>query len=592
MTHAHRTPIARALAAASLAAALALAGSGPARADDLKDARQSLAAGQLDQAQQLFEKAASQGYAEGRAGVGQVLLKRHQYDKAREQFELAQKMDNGLAMAWYGLGEVALQQDDEQAALPNLQKAVELDHKFPEAQLALGNCLMQLKQLDNAVKALAPGLNWGSKWRPRFLIALGDVEVARDSLRDAGIYYTQAQQESPDDPETNRALGDFYLDRGTYELAIPYFEKAVGLDSTDVEMRYGYGRALAFTEHYAEAIDQYTWVTNRDPDFAPAQYALGDVYYRAGQADPKRYGDALPFLQKYTQLKPKDPRGWSLLGRDEYFLKQKDAAVPALEKAIALGDKSKEMYNVLGRTYVDSRDWQKALDAYAKGDPNATDQMKIGQVEVFLGNNDAADSVYRALIAHDSTSSEAKFALGELGKLRFRLKDYPGTIAVLKRRIALDPNDDEAYYYTGLSYKEMKQIPEAVAALRQAATLAPAKGDRQFWLGVVLSQADSSDAADEAFQRSVAADSTSRDAAIALQQLGYHQLLHKNWAGAIGMLERSAVIDDKSVQTLIWLAQAYQNSGNRVKAVEYYHKVLQLQPGQPDAAKGLKTLGA
>ncbi|HEV2105312.1 MAG TPA: tetratricopeptide repeat protein, partial [Candidatus Eisenbacteria bacterium] len=278
--------------------------------------------------------------------------------------------------------------------------------------------------------------------------------------------------------------------------------------------------------------------------------------------------------------------------RDEYFLKQKDAAVPALEKAIALGDKSKEMYNVLGRTYVDSRDWQKALDAYTKGDPNATDQMKIGQVEVFLGNNDAADSVYRALIAHDSTSSEAKFALGELGKLRFRLKDYPGTIAVLKRRIALDPNDDEAYYYTGLSYKEMKQIPEAVAALRQAATLAPAKGDRQFWLGVVLSQADSSDAADEAFQRSVAADSTSRNAAIALQQLGYHQLLHKNWVGAIGMLERSVVIDDKSVQTLIWLAQAYQNSGNRVKAVEYYHKVLQLQPGQPDAAKGLKTLGA
>jgi predicted TPR repeat methyltransferase len=45
------------------------------------------------------------------------------------------------------------------------------------------------------------------------------------------------------------------------------------------------------------------------------------------------------------------------------------------------------------------------------------------------------------------------------------------------------------------------------------------------------------------------------------------------------------------VQSLIWLAQAYQNSGNRAKAAENYHKVLEIQPGEPNSTKGLKTLG-
>src|SRR5207253_2467216 len=136
-------------------------------------------------------------------------------------------------------------------------------------------------------------------------------------------------------------------------------------------------------------------------------------------------------------------------------------------KAQQLGDRSKEMYTVLGRVYVEQRDWDKALDAFSKGDPSSRDLLLIGQMFVFQGKLDQADSVYRSIIAQDSTRSDARFAMNEMAKLRFRQKDYPGTLAILQRRIALDPNSDEAYYYMGLSYKEMKQYPAALAALRQ-----------------------------------------------------------------------------------------------------------------------------
>src|SRR5262245_1087676 len=84
---------ARGLVAAALAGALA----GSVRADDLKDGKVALQAGRLEDALKSFERAAGQGYGAGRAGVGQVWLRRRQYDKAREQFEQAQKMEPSLA---------------------------------------------------------------------------------------------------------------------------------------------------------------------------------------------------------------------------------------------------------------------------------------------------------------------------------------------------------------------------------------------------------------------------------------------------------------------------------------------------------------
>ena len=561
------------------------------RADELKDGRVALAAGQYEEALKLFEKAAGQGYAEGRAGVGQVWLRRRNYDKALEAFEMAQKMDPNLSLSYWGMGEVARRNEDFAAALPNFKRAVELDRKFPDAQLALGDCLTQLKRYDEAVSALNPGLNWGAKWRPRFLVQLGFVELARDSLRDAGIYFTQAREAAPDDPITNRALGDFYLKRGIGALAIPEYEKAVALDSTDIDLRFALGRALAFDQRYTEAIDQYKWVAERNADFPGAQLALGDIYYRAGQAQPAYYAEARPHLEKYTQLMPNDPKGWSLLGRDLFFLRARDEALTALQKAMDLGDKSKDMYTVLFRVKVDKKDWQGALDAIKNGEPTGTDLMKLAQVHAFLGNQAAADSVYRAIIDRDSTSSDARFALLEMAKTQYRLKDYPNAISTLQRRIALDGTSDEAYYYLGLSHKELKHLPEAITALRQAANLAPTKGDRHFWLAVTLSQADSTDAALEEFRATVAVDSTSKNAATSWQQLGYRPLLKKDWSNAIGNLERAFAIDPKNLQTCIWLAQAYQNSGNRERACFYYKKVLEIQPGEPNAIKGMKTIG-
>jgi Flp pilus assembly protein TadD len=213
-------------------------------------------------------------------------------------------------------------------------------------------------------------------------------------------------------------------------------------------------------------------------------------------------------------------------------------------------------------------------------------------VQAILGNAAAADSVYRALVDKDSTSNDAKFALLEMGKSQYKAKDYPTAVGTLSRRIGLDPNTDEAYYYRGLCHKELSQFPEALTDLRQAVALAPTKGDRHFWLAVTLTQVkDSLDAAMTEFRATVAADSTGKNAVLAYQQIALHDhLMKKDWKGAIEVLLKALAIDPNNKQTLIWLGQAYQNAGDKEKALEYYKKVLVIDPNEPNATNGIKSL--
>lgn len=593
-----------AVACGVLVAVACVAAPATGRADDLRDGNNALRANQLDRALAAFERAASQGSAEGRAGVGQVWLKRHQYGKAMAAFQAAQKMDPNLALPYWGQAEVMRQEGHCAQAVPLFQKATDLDRKFPEAQLGLGECLVATGQHERGVAALREGLKW-SDWKARFLVALGNAEMGRDSLRDAGVYFTQAREAAPNEPGPHRALGDFYLKRGIPSLAIPEYQAAIQRDTSDVELRFALAQALFNDKRYQDALEAYRAVVARDSDYAPGQLGLGQLYYLSGAADPRRYADALPYLRHYCQLSPEDPKGWSYLGRAEYFigLQDKDDAMKkqalvAMARADSLGDTSKEMFTLMGRAYADQHQWDQAVAAFQKGDPTDRDLLLVAQLYVIQGARDSsmfdrADSLYSAIVGRDSTASEGKFALNELGKLKFRLKQYPEAIDLLQRRIGLDPDNDEAYYYIGLSYKEMKEYQKSLAALRTAADLSAAKQprfDRYFWLGILYAQVDSTQQARAAFQRAVELDPENPMAAIAYRQLGFYKLLEKKWNDATEQLEKAVSLNDKDVQSWVWLGQGYQNAGNRSKALQAYLRALELDPRQPEALKGRKVL--
>lgn len=557
---------------------------------DVKAGDKALAEGDLTKALREYQDASSKGKAEGQVGVGRVYFRQLKFDEAMAAFKQAEQMDPALAAAYAGQGDVLRRLGNTAGAVQLYQKAVALDRKYPEASLALGACLSQLGRHAEAVEALSPGLKWGSEWRPKFLVALGDAELARDSLRDAGVYYTRAREESPNDPAAHAALGRFYVARGIPGLAVPEYQKAVALDTSRVEFRHGLGEALFYDKRTSEALQEYEYVYRRDPTYAPNLLSLGYLYYLLGPVQPDRYADAKPPLERYVELEPGSSRGWSVLGRVLFFLGEKDRAYDYLTKSIEMGETSKDTYTILGRVYTERKEWDKALAAFNQGEPDARDQLRIAQIYTIVGRAAAAESLYLSMVETDSTSKLSWFALNQLGKAQFREKEYDAAIGTFERRNALDPNSGEAYYFMGLAYKELKQYPEALTALRRASKLDTDQPDRFFWLGIMYAQEDSIPQARAAFERSVQFDSTSVTASVAFRQIGFYLLLEDDCRNAIDQLEKSVAINESDAQAWVWLGQAYQNCGDRQHALDAYGRALELDPNQPDALNGRRTL--
>jgi len=217
-----------------------------------------------------------------------------------------------------------------------------------------------------------------------------------------------------------------------------------------------------------------------------------------------------------------------------------------------------------------------------------------------MGRGDAADSIFAARWVADSTANKpvdkASDWILERGKLHYNMgkKDttqYAAAIPILQKKIALDPKSDEAYYYWGLSLREVGKFQEADSALHQAVQIAPNKADRHFWYAVNLVKLGRTADASQEWQAVAGLDSTTSMGAIARQRLGYNYLLEKNWPRAIDYLDSSVRIDPKQALSWVWLGQGYQNSGQKEKAIEAYRKALELDANQPDAKKGLAQLG-
>jgi superkiller protein 3 len=261
-----------------------------------------------------------------------------------------------------------------------------------------------------------------------------------------------------------------------------------------------------------------------------------------------------------------------------------------MQRAEALGDTSDDLHSTLALVYTERREWDKALASFERGRPGPRELPLLAQVYEVTGRPAQADSVYRLILEADSASATAAFAYHQRAKLRFREKDFAAADDLFGRALALDPGNGEAWFYRGLTFREQGRAPEALEALRRAAAIDTASADRFFWLGALADGLGNAAEADGAFRRSLAIDSTGALAATCYRQLGYGHLLKRRWKAAIPLLERAVGLAPQDAQAWLWLAQGSQNAGDRQRAAECYRRVVALEPGNAEAAKGLRTL--
>ncbi len=191
-------------------------------------------------------------------------------------------------------------------------------------------------------------------------------------------------------------------------------------------------------------------------------------YYEWGRAD-----QATDLLNKLLAIYPADRSARDLLGMIELHAGNIDSAIDHFQASLEL-EESETARSNLGLAYLLRGDYAEAraefLPAYQPGDRSPIVVLNLADAETLLGNQEAADSLYREIVK-DQTQGPSPSDPRALSQAYAQLGMYERAIAALKqgeknRRRNSEDSFNAALVYTlsGQHIAAMVEVEEALAS--------------------------------------------------------------------------------------------------------------------------------
>ncbi len=567
--------------------------------DLIKQGVQALKDGKAKDALELFTKAErlDPGNAKPHYYVAAALERLDRPDSARFQYNEALSVNPKYTDALVGLGNlmrrVGLQKGDSaqvKAGTAKLEEAVRYAPKDPGAVYSLGQAYLKDKRFSEAEVIFRKGtlLKAG---RALFLDGLGLSLEGKGDLKQAEEILIRSRETDPKNYRVRIDLGGFYMRKKIPFLAAPEFGKASEIDPKSSEAHFLYGKALVGINEFNAALASFKRAMEIDTTYAPAYLESGRLYYRAGRSP-----DAAEQFRAYTGFRPDDPEGYLELGRA--LAKSKDQgdkreATVALEKAYELKSESPDVLGLLGRLYFELGDNENAMlyyDRYVSLADSITPEEKLRIGTLYVASQDSAKALPLLHSAAEQDTSLAKAANFQLGLMYFSRHDWASANPYFDATLRADSTFLPALLNLGLSKLQLQDKNGAMETLRRALVVNPKEVRALNWIGQTLLTMDDPDSvasAVDVYREAIAIDSTNTDS---WRGAGLALLLQKNCGDAQMYLEKSTEMDADHIQGRVWLAQAYSQCGDLVRAKSQFNEVLNRDPTNAAASKGLELI--
>jgi len=296
----------------------------------------------------------------------------------------------------------------------------------------------------------------------------------RDRTEDARSLYEKILNLQPDNSDALHLLGLINAKDGKTDLALARLNRAHSLDPKNAELLSNLGGIYRKLGRRDDAIACFKAGLAVVPRHPVLHNNLGVTYqdagrhdaaissFRAALAGDRRYaeahnnlGSSLVLLGRPEQAIPHFIHAISLAGRYPKAVRNLESALAACELRVAPGrpdtiaDASKlfaKAYDVVGQSHYAQNAHAAALAAFDKSLAHFPDDVNVvtRRVGCLIALERSADvvQVVEGLVA--SNPSNAKFH-AVLGQARAQLGEATKAVADLRRAIALDPDNAEAY---------------------------------------------------------------------------------------------------------------------------------------------------
>lgn len=329
------------------------------------------AAGNQAKAAQAFKEAVAlkSDYLPAQLRLADALFAAGQMDEARQLYE---KLTD-FAQANYGLGRIKAAAGDHAAAAEHLRKAVKQFPEYGAAQYALGLALRNLGQTTKAQEHLELSQQFKTSRPPiddQLLNAIAELNAAGSELLKRGVLFESAGKLSEAIADHERALEanpqliqahinliSLYARTGQFEKAEKRYRSAVAVNPNLADSHYNFGVLMTMQEKYKEAAAAFQRSFELNPFNAEAHYNFAVIIEGEGRLD-----EAAAHFRQAIQNKPDHRLAHFHLGRILVNQNKLTEAIEHLQKTLTPEDAQTPMFTyALGATYSRAGDNAKAI---------------------------------------------------------------------------------------------------------------------------------------------------------------------------------------------------------------------------------------
>jgi tetratricopeptide (TPR) repeat protein len=415
----------------------------------------------------------------------------------------------------------------------------------------------------------------------------------------------------PKSAQASGSLGMVLEAHTLYQSAVPAYQRAVRLDPKDFAWRYYLALCLEKTGQLDEALASVSEGLRIRPDYAPAILKRAELLLKLG-----RFPESAATLEPFLAKNPDSPLALYFMARVKFAQQDYAAADELYRRAteawptfgsawFGLGETSKR----LGRSAETEKDYQLA-ETHKDHYPPGGDELYVQMMKLATGIENRLAEAKRLMNKREFDESSHIY--------KEVLKQYPDNLDCLvnllyiaqypnqatpeevedlyQRARAASPQLAEVYTYHGTALAAQGKYEAAVAELEKAIQIKPNNAETHAWLADVRERQHRPADAIEQYRIAIAQQPDFR---IARLELAKNLLYAGRSSEAIPVLLPTLKVEDQNTPVaMMFLVQAYVNTGDRATARKYLEQARQyvLRNGPPNLLpqieSNLRSLGS
>ena len=232
--------------------------------------------------------------------IGDSARERHQWRRARTQYEAGLAASPQDARLLDGLGTVLIAETDWRSALEKFRLAAALDPMLASPFRNIGLVNLHFHKLPEALAALERARDLdaedGKTWD-----LLGRAYAQGGQTAPAMSAYQRAIEESPERAELYHNLAVLHQDEGLNREAERLYREAIHRDPAQVKALYNLGFLLLAERRWSEAVDIIEELLEKEPANAEAYINLASAHLNLGDGTA-----AVTAYERFLDLHPED----------------------------------------------------------------------------------------------------------------------------------------------------------------------------------------------------------------------------------------------------------------------------------------------